>query len=90
MKIVLVRRWNLLGGSSTSSGGGSLSSPGTASLQQQPQRQFDASKAIFTQVDTNRDGLISRDEFRDWARNANPTAVGGVSNQYAQQFQQTQ
>lgn len=30
-------------------------------------QQFDVARAIFNQVDTNHDGAISRDEFRQWA-----------------------
>ena len=32
--------------------------------------QFNIAKAIFNQVDSNRDGFISRDEFRQWAQGA--------------------
>jgi hypothetical protein len=31
-------------------------------------QHFDAAKAVFNQVDTNHDGSISRDEFRQWAQ----------------------
>lgn len=54
-----------IGNSSVTSSSASLSSPGSASLQQP---RFDAAKAMFQQVDTNRDGSISRDEFRQWAQ----------------------
>jgi hypothetical protein len=31
-------------------------------------QQFDVSKALFNQVDVNRDGNISREEFQQWAQ----------------------
>lgn len=65
-----------------SSSGGSLSSPGTASIQQQ-QPRFDAAKAIFTQANTSKDGSVSRDEFRQWAQ-------GGATQSGGQSFQQQQ
>lgn len=78
--------------SSTTSGiSNTLSSPGTASLQQQQQPQFDVTKAIFTQVDTNRDGLISRGEFTQWAQGGQTNTTASNNNdQYQYQYQQTQ
>lgn len=73
---------SLLGDSSVTSSGASLSSPGSAYLQQQ-QPHFDAAKAIFRQADANQDGAISREEFRQWAQGGNQT-----SSQY--QYQQAQ
>lgn len=53
------------------------------SEQQQQQPHFDAAKAIFTQVDANRDGAISREEFRQWAQGGNQ-AGGQFQYQQAQ------
>jgi EF hand len=41
-------------------------------------QQFDVAKAIFNQADVNRDGAISRDEFRQWAQ----PAMQNYSNTY--------
>lgn len=60
-----------------------MSSPGTASLPQQ-QTRFDVAKAIFNQVDTNRDGGISRDEFRQWAQGGSQQTQGQFQQQQAQ------
>ena len=54
-----------LGGSTTSSSAGSLSVSAATSTHRQP--RFDAAKAIFNQADTNKDGSVSRDEFRSWS-----------------------
>lgn len=53
---------------------------------------FDAAKAIFSQVDTNRDGAIDRNEFQQWAGGAGQygagagqyeaSAVGGAGGSY--------
>ena len=72
-----------------SSSGGSLSSPGTASIQQQQQPRLDVAKAIFKQVDTNKDGSISREEFRQWSQSST-TQSGGQYQQQQQQQQQQQ
>lgn len=71
--------FNPSGSSSVTSSGGSLSSPGTASIQQQKPQQagFDVRKAMFNQADTNKDGSISREEFAKWAQ-------GGVNRPGAQ------
>jgi hypothetical protein len=44
---------------------------------------FDAARAIFNQVDTNRDGGIDRNEFTRWVNGAN---VGGASNYESSSF----
>ena len=41
-------------------------------------QQFDVAKAIFNQADINRDGAISRDEFRQWAQSGTQN-YGGQS-----------
>jgi hypothetical protein len=48
---------------------------------------LDVAKAIFYQVDTNHDGLISRDEFRVFAQ---PGIVTGEEESQQQQQQQQQ
>ena len=72
-----------LGGSSESSSGGSLSSPGINPVRPQQQQQqqqqhshFDVAKAIFNQVDTNRDGTLDRNEFQQWAQGGTNPAAG--------------
>jgi len=80
---------------STSSSAGSLSSPGVASTQrpqqqQQQQPRFDAAKALFDQADVNRDGSVSREEFRQWAEGGVNQAGGQFQQQQQQQQQQAQ
>jgi hypothetical protein len=65
-------------------GDSNTSSSGGTSIQQQQQPHFDAAKAIFTQADANRDGSISREEFRQWAQGGNQT-----DGQFQQQQQQS-
>lgn len=77
--------------SSVSSSGASLSSPGNASMRQQnvqgnQQAHFDVAKAIFKQADSNHDGTISREEFRQWAGNNQPTGQFQQQQQQQQQF----
>jgi hypothetical protein len=45
-------------------------------------QQFDVAKAIFNQADTNQDGSISREEFRQWAQ-------GGEQNYGGQSYSAT-
>ena len=52
-------------------------------------QNFDVAKAIFTQVDTNRDGGISRDEFRQWAQGAQQNYGGGQSYSASANYQAT-
>ena len=51
---------------------------------------FDAAKAIFRQVDANRDGSISRDEFRQWAQGGQQNFSGQTYPNYDNNYQQTQ
>lgn len=51
---------------------------------------FDAAKAIFNQVDVNRDGGISRDEFRQWAQGRQQQFAGAPPTNYADHFNQAQ
>ena len=83
--------FNPLGNSSVTSSGGSLSSPGTASIQQQQPQQarFDVKKAMFNQADTNKDGSLSREEFQKWAQGGTNRS-GGQAQQQQQQQQQAQ
>ena len=65
-----------------------ISSIRPSGLQQQ-QPHFDAAKAMFTQADTNRDGAISREEFRQWAEPKHQ-ASGQFHQQQQQQHQNAQ
>lgn len=56
----------IVGNSSVTSSSGSLSSPGSASLQQQS--HFNAAKGNFTQGNAYRDNSINQGEFRQWAQ----------------------
>lgn len=67
------------------SSGGSLSSPGTASIQQQQQPHFDVKKAMFNQADTNKDGSLSREEFQKWAQGGMNRSGGQAQQQQQQQ-----
>lgn len=53
-------------------------------------RGFDVAKAIFKQADTNRDGSISRDEFRQWAQSGQQNYAGQGYANHGNQYQQTQ
>lgn len=56
----------LRSGTSNASAFGSASKRGSSSGRGKP--YFDVAKAIFYQADTDHDGLINREEFRNWAR----------------------
>jgi hypothetical protein len=43
---------------------------------------FDAAKAIFSQVDTNQDGTVDRNEFQQWVSGAGRFSAGAGAGQY--------
>lgn len=43
---------------------------------------FDATKAIFNQVDLNQDGAIDRNEFQQWLGGAGAAGAGGASGNF--------